>query len=310
MRRASFDNRAGQRVAELAGECEGILTTDELRTCGLSARSIDTRVRIGALHGIHLGIYSVGHSNLSPAARCVAAVKASGPTAFLSHSAALAGWGLGTWEEIGDIEVTVVGTSARRRPGIRAHRVRSIEPVDLRPRGCIRVTSPARTVSDMAGRLGDDGLKGAVRRVQGMRIANQLQLVSTMVRLGPRPGSSRLARILAKGPQPTRSVLEDVVLDLILDAGFAPPDINVPLSFADRRYIPDFRWPDERLIVEADSRQWHVGEISQAEDAARQAFLEAHGERFIRVTWEQAVSQRSQTETRLATAGAPRRIVE
>ena len=123
-----------------------------------------------------------------------------------------------------------------------------------------------------------------------------------MEQLGPRRGSAILRRIVATGPAPTRSVLEDVVLDLILAGGFERPDVNRPLMIGDRRVIPDFRWPKQRLILGADGPGWHDGSI----DAERQALLESKGERVIRVTWEQAVRHPEATLARVAAAGAPR----
>lgn len=73
-----------------------------------------------------------------------------------------------------------------------------------------------------------------------------------MRRLGPRRGTRKLARIIATGPAPTRSELEDVVLDLILDGGLARPEINVGLRLGGRLVVPDFRWPRQHMVVEAD----------------------------------------------------------
>jgi very-short-patch-repair endonuclease len=73
-----------------------------------------------------------------------------------------------------------------------------------------------------------------------------------------------------------------------------------------RRLVPDFRWPDHRLIVEADGGPWHDQKVAREEDAERQAWLEAHGERVLRVTWEQATIGRAQTLRRIHAAGAPR----
>jgi hypothetical protein len=126
-----------------------------------------------------------------------------------------------------------------------------------------------------------------------------------MNRLGPRRGTRKVRRLLATGPAPTRSELEDVVLDLILRGGFAHPDVNTPITLEDRRVIPDFRWPEQRLVVEADGVKWHSGELARADDAERQALLEAHGERVLRITWEQAVGRPRQTLDRLGRAGAP-----
>lgn len=104
---------------------------------------------------------------------------------------------------------------------------------------------------------------------------------------------------------PTRSELEDVVYDLIIDGGLLRPDVNRPLLHAGRRVIPDFRWPAQRLVIEADGAAWHDNPIARKDDAERQALLEASGDRLIRVTWDQAVARPSQTLARIRAAGAP-----
>jgi very-short-patch-repair endonuclease len=121
-----------------------------------------------------------------------------------------------------------------------------------------------------------------------------------------RRGAKRLARIVATGPAPTRSELEDAVLDLVLRGGLAHPNVNVPLVLNDRRVVPDFRWPAQRLVIEADGAAWHDHRIAREDDAERQALLEAHGERVLRITWDQAIARPSQTLARVRAAGAPR----
>ena len=96
-----------------------------------------------------------------------------------------------------------------------------------------------------------------------------------------------------------------MLLELILTSGLARPDVNVPLHIAGRRVVPDLRWPAQRLVVEADGAAWHEHRLAREDDAERQALLEAHGERVMRVTWEQAVARRGQTLARLELAGAP-----
>jgi very-short-patch-repair endonuclease len=125
-------------------------------------------------------------------------------------------------------------------------------------------------------------------------------------RLGPRRGAKRLACIVATGPAPTRSELEDAVLDLILRGGLAHPCVNAALILGGRRVVPDFRWPAQRLVIEADGAAWHDSKLAREDDADRQALLEAHGERVLRVTWDQAIARPGQTLTRIRAAGAPR----
>jgi very-short-patch-repair endonuclease len=87
----------------------------------------------------------------------------------------------------------------------------------------------------------------------------------------------------------------------ILD-GLPKPQVNQPLRFADRTYYPDFRWPEQHLIVEADGRQFHEQPLARADDAARQAFLEARGERVLRVTWRQATLRPRRTRAHIEAA--------
>ncbi len=69
--------------------------------------------------------------------------------------------------------------------------------------------------------------------------------------------------------------------------------------------MPDFRWARQRLVIEADGAAWHDNRTAREDDAERQALLEAHGERVIRVTWQQAVTRPAQTLARIRAAGAP-----
>jgi very-short-patch-repair endonuclease len=57
-----------------------------------------------------------------------------------------------------------------------------------------------------------------------------------------------------------------------------------PIDFPARTVYPDFFWPQLRLLVEVDSREWHDDPLGQLDDAQRQAELEAQGERVLRVT--------------------------
>jgi hypothetical protein len=272
-------------VADLAAEQHGVLSLNELYACGLTARQIAARVRNGRLHRLHRGVYAVGHTGLTLEGRFLAAVKACGPTAALSHFSAAALWGFLTWEERHP-EVTLA--KARQHPGINAHRSSTLSSADVTRHKGIRTTTPARTLHDLSSKLPFTALRRASRQAQSLRL------------VGPRD----LPRAVA--PAPTRSELEDVLLDLILAAGLQPPDVNVPLHLNGRRIIPDLRWPAQRLTIEADGAQWHDNPTAREDDAERQAILEAHGERVVRVTWDQATRAPRQTLERIRNAGAPK----
>jgi Protein of unknown function (DUF559) len=253
---------------------------------------------------VHRGVYAIGHPNLPLEGRFLAAVKASGPGAVLSHASAAALWGFMQWEDRHP-EVTVLGTAPRAHPGLRIHRTTNLDGDDAARHRGIPVTSPARTLLDLAARLDSSPLRSATRRAQSLHRVNIRQLVAILARHRQRPGCAPLARIVATGPAPTRSELEDAVLDLVPRGGFVHPDVNVALWLSGRRVVPDFRWPEQRLVVEADGAAWHDNQLAREDDAERQALLEAHGERVLRVTWDQAIARPGQTLARIRTAGAP-----
>jgi very-short-patch-repair endonuclease len=233
--------------------------------------------------------------------RFLAAVKACAPGAVLSHYSAAALYELVRWD---DRYPEVTAPAIRRHRGIRTHRSSMLAVEDVTRHKNIPVTTPARTLVDLAAILPYKPLRRAVREAQ-RKLVTVGQILTTLDRLGPRRGSANLTRILATGHAPTRSELEDAVLDLLLNAGFEHPDVNVPIRVDGHRIVPDFRWPTQRLVIEADGAEWHDDRLTREDDAERQALLEAAGERVLRVTWSQAITRRAETITRIRNAGAP-----
>lgn len=280
-------------------------STAELLACGLTRNQIARRQRAGHLHLLHHGVYAVGYPTPPWQGRLLAAVKACGPDAVASRFSAAALAGFMEYEEDRAPEVAVVGGRGRKRSGIRIHQVKTLHPRDRACAQNVPVTSVPRTLLDLAATLDGRPLRSAVRRAQGMRLVTVRQLAEVIRRFGPCRGSRRLATVIATGPAPTRSVLEDIVLDLILDAGFEHPDVNKPLWIGGRRIVPDFRWRAQRLTIEADSSAWHDDPLARADDGERQALLEATGEHVLRITYEQALLHPAQSVERIRGAGAP-----
>src|SRR5918997_6902617 len=100
----------------MAGPEWGVLSLDELRACGLSRNAVAVRVARGSLHPMYRGVYAVGHANPPLEGRFLAAVKACGPDAVLSHFSTAALLGYVRWDGRHP-EVTVLpsGTRVHRR---------------------------------------------------------------------------------------------------------------------------------------------------------------------------------------------------
>src|SRR3954452_1893887 len=91
------------RVAQAAAEEWGVLDLSELEACGLSRGAIARRRHRGLLHLVHRGVYAVGHAGLTAHGRFLAAVKACGLGAVLSHFSAAALWSLLPWARTGPL---------------------------------------------------------------------------------------------------------------------------------------------------------------------------------------------------------------
>jgi hypothetical protein len=181
-----------RRVAWVASEQHGVVSTGQLAACGLGSQAITSRVRAGRLHRVHRGVYAVGCDPRTLEARFMAAVLACPGPAFLSHFSAAALWGLLAWEERHP-EMTVAGWATGRRPGLVVHRARALDSSDVMRRNGTPVTPPARTLLDLAGSLEPRALRRAVRQALADRRASVPQLIDVLTRANGRRGIS-LAR--------------------------------------------------------------------------------------------------------------------
>ena len=165
MREEGANPRPERRVARLAAREHGVLTTAELVACGLSTSAINRAVNAGRLHRIHRGVYAVGHPRLTEHGRWLAAVKACGAGAALSHqSAAQLSRMLFFAANLRPVHVTVPGTGGRRRrKGIVVHRSSTLRPNEIVLRDGIPTTNPRRTLADLRSLLSRDQWEDAYR---------------------------------------------------------------------------------------------------------------------------------------------------
>jgi very-short-patch-repair endonuclease len=251
------------RIAAAAAAQSGVLLREQLVNLGLGPHAIDHRVRAGRLHVIHRGVYAVGHAGLDQRGRDIAALLAAGPTAVLSHRSAGAIWRF--TKPPPEPEVTVPGGARRSRPGLRLHRTASLEAAAVRRHDDLRVTSPARTLRDLARVLGPHELERATAEAQ-------------VLGLVPRDSVDAA---------PTRSELERSMLALLGAAALPHPRVNTRIG----PHEVDFAWPRERLAVEVDGWAAHSTRRAFERDRARDAELQAAGHAVLRFTWRQVRDQ-------------------
>lgn len=280
---------ADREISRLASIQRGVVTREQLVALGLGRGAIDHRLGAGRLHPIHRGVYLVGHPVPPPLATEMAAVLACGHGAVLSHRSAARCWSL-LAASSGDADVTVPGRNGGRRSGIRVHRSRPLDPRDVARRHDLPVTTPARTLLDVAEVLEMRDLERALDEALVRRLIDRRRLLAALARAPGRHGAAPLRALLRRdgGPTLTRSEAEERVLSLVRAAGLPRPEVNRRVE----GHEVDLYWRHERLVVEIDGWRYHSSHTAFERDRRRDADLGAAGLRVMRVTWRQIVDER------------------
>jgi very-short-patch-repair endonuclease len=256
-------------MAALASRQYGIVASRQL---GLDAHAIRRRTGVGRLHRVHRAVYAVGHLGLGQEARWLAAVLACGDGAVLSHRSAATLWAI----RLGELfrpEVTAAGP--KRHPGIVTHRA-DLADADRKTHRGIPVTSPARTLADLAHVLDRDELVRALREAMFRRLYDRGAIEDALTR---RP-SAALKDLLAEASV-TQSMLEDRFLTIC--ARHRLPAPRTQHRIGAKRY--DFVWPQERVVVETDSWLAHGTPYAFQADRAQSNALQLAGWLVLRFTW-------------------------
>jgi very-short-patch-repair endonuclease len=278
-----------------------VLSARQLNRCGLDSKAIAVRVRRGQLHRKYRGVYAVGTGVLTTRGLLTAAVMACGDAAILGHFASAAWHELLPWEDRAVDVIASRGGGGRRQRGIRFHWT----PVDRRDawrRDGVLVTSPARTVLDLATVLEPWALRRMVRQALGDRRLSLNQLAAAVQRAPRHRGSPAVRALIADGFVATRSDLEDLGHDAVRSWRLPEPEVNPRLVLDGRPVEPDLLWRDARVVVELDSRTWHDDPLAREDDAERQALLEAHGYRVLRITHNQLAADGARSRARVLSA--------
>jgi predicted transcriptional regulator of viral defense system len=270
-----------QLIAALATRQHGVVSRKQLRELKLSSGDITYRCKVGRLHRVYRGVYSVGHSDVSIAGRRMAATLACGPKAYISHLTA----GL-EWELLDAPELPIHVTTARSKkpklkdidPHLSALPADEVGVMD----GVLPITNLARTVLDLAATdLGDIRLRVVVAKAKC-----DADVKALIERYPIRRGVPRLRRILAAKPLVglPASDLEIEFLEWLVARKLPLPELNQRLYINGTTIYPDCLWRDQKVIAEVDSKRHHDNWAQRTSDMARHTALAALGWRTVYVT--------------------------
>jgi hypothetical protein len=211
---------ADAAAAACASAQDAALSHAQARAAGLSDDQIHHRCRTGAWRRPVAGVYVIAGSPDTPQQRARIAYLACAPAdGVLSHVTAAAAEGLCSYSLLP--HVTVPPGSSPRCRGARVHRG-TVPERDRAWRDGLRITSPSRTLVDLAAVLDRPSLEEIVDVAFCRRVASRESTLAAAARAGRRRHGVALLRDVVAVWSPTiepGSVAEVRLLRLLADLG-------------------------------------------------------------------------------------------
>jgi hypothetical protein len=280
--------KADAVVARFAKEFGGPFTHAQARRAGLTQEQIEQRVRAGYWLRLHPRVFVHAATLLTPEIRRRAALSWAGADALVSHRSAGEMWGFDG--VVADKpELTVAGPRHPRSSDVVVHRSDVVERQDRARLGGVPLTSPTRTIIDLASVLSPLDLRIAfesARREQQTTVRKVRNRLDAIGGAG-RPGAAKLNALLDQldGHAPSEYPLEVRVAELLEHGAVETPSRQFEVRAGARVFRLDFAWPSRRLALECDGRLRHSEDGDFARDRERWSALAAIGWRLLFATW-------------------------
>lgn len=273
------------RIAHIAGRQRGRICSPQLRSAGISRTAVQWRVRRSRLFPLHYGVYAAGHPGPVALGDETAALLAAGMDAVIGGLSAAALWGLiHPVPADGPIEILVPRQRRLTLPGVTVQRTSILLPRDVAIKDGLPLTSPARTLLDLAEQSTLRRVELAFDRGLVDRLLTRAHVSDVIDRANGRRGAGVLRALLEPDRRTatvTRSEAEERMLALIRSAQLPAPRVNARLH----GYEVDFYWPAEGVVVEVDGFRFHSSRRAFEHDRRKDGALTAAGVVVNRVTW-------------------------
>jgi very-short-patch-repair endonuclease len=291
-------------IRALAAKQNGVVYREQLLAAGLTPTQIRRRLRDGRLVTLHRGVYLVGA--VAPEwAYCQAGLYACGAGALLGQRSATRIWGLLPYSPLAYPWVIVPPEKRIERPRIIVSRLR-VDSRDIRTRHGMAVTSPPRTILDMAVVFDDlYELEALVAEAHFRGLAREPELRMQLERYRGVKGLRALRSVLdlEGGPQRTRSEGERAMLRILRRHKIKGFEANGDIH----GYEVDFLWRDEAFCIELDGWDGHSSRAAFERDRLKWAELQAKGVAVMPITGRQALRDEAGVIARLRAVLAERR---
>jgi very-short-patch-repair endonuclease len=286
---------ADRLIARIASTQYGLFTLDQAAEAGATAGLVKQRLLDGRWSRPYRRVYQLAGMPRSWHQDLVAACLAGGPGAAASYRSAGRLWSpqaLPT--EL--IEISVQRTRHTAARGIIVHRPRDLTQADLTVVEAIPVTTPPRTLIDLAGVLLKDVLEELLDdyfRRHLLTIRWLRWRIDELKRPG-KPGIGVIEALCAAREDDqglSESVLEDKLFRVLKNGGLPNPVRQHPVRVGGLDYRLDFAYPDAMIGIEADGYASRASRRRWEQELARQNALVGAGWHLVRFTWTTVVER-------------------
>jgi very-short-patch-repair endonuclease len=247
------------RIADIARGQHGLVTAEQLGNLGLSRKQVTGWTTNGRFDRVLPSVFRLAGTTATREQRFMAAVLWGGPHALASHRCAAELWGFDGLAAAKP-EITLAKTAGKGSSRVVVHHTRW-PTHDRRIRRGVPVTTPERTIIDLAGSLSAEQLEIAfesARRERWLTVASVDRALARVETRG-RDGRAQLRALLAilASEPPAESALEVLTARVLRVSGLPKPQRQVEVVAGGARFRLDFAWPDALVALECDGRTWH-----------------------------------------------------
>lgn len=289
---------------------EHVLSRRQAMACGMTRGALRHRTRQGGpWQRLLPGVYLTATGSPDRRQTEIAALLYAGPKSVLTGIAALRHYGVRVPDNDG-VTVLVPAQQARdSRSFVRVWPTTRM-PDRVSTDRMIQFTRAARALADAARELGTLREVRAVVADAVQRGCCRVEWLTEELSQVPRRHSRALRQALAEVGDGIRSVAKGDLRDLIAGAGLPMPLFNASL-YAGEGFIAvaDAWWPEAGVVVEVDSREWHLSPADWERTLRRNAAMSARGIIVLHFTPRQIREEpaRVVAEIRAALAAGRRR---
>lgn len=271
----------------LAARQDGVVRRDQALGTGLTTWQVRHALRCGLWTEVFPGVFRVAGAPWSRRQDLRAAALWAARGAAVSHGAAASLLGFDRYPLHAPIELSV--TRHLRAPeGVVLHLVGRLDARELTSVGGIPVTSPTRTILDLAATEPEAAVRAALDQALRRKWTSLDKLDVATERAGWRRGVAVVRALVTDyrgGNGPTESELEARVRELLEHAGLVEVERQRCVVIGGRVRRLDFRITGTPVVIEADGYAWHSTPGDFERDRARDNALIARGFRVLRWTW-------------------------